>query len=344
MSALNNQTSKEPRSCVIFGGTGFIGSHFAQYLITNDLADNVYLADINPVRPYYSFDHNKIHFINVDVRKPIDSSLFPNAVMLIANFAAVHREPGHENDEYYETNLYGAENICAFADKLDCEQLIFTSSIAPYGASESPKDEQSLTAPTSPYGGSKLAAEKIHQIWQMANAKAKHLVIVRPGVVFGPGEGGNVTRLIKAVTHRYFFYMANKETRKAGVYVKELCNAMWWVLQSQNKTGERVSLFNMSMNPAPSIKNYVDIVCKISEFKRHTPSVPYFLLLLISYLIELIAKPMGIKSPFSPVRIKKLVKSNHILPNYLINNQYPYLYSLETAFKDWKKDCPEDWR
>jgi GlcNAc-P-P-Und epimerase len=341
---LNNQTSQELRNCVIFGGTGFIGSHFAQYLIANDLADHVYLADFNPLRPYYRFDQSKIHSLNVDVRKPIDASLFPSAVMLIANFAAVHREPGHENDEYYETNLYGAENVCAFADKLACEKLIFTSSIAPYGPSETPKDEQSLTAPTSAYGGSKLAAEKIHQIWQMAQAKTRQLVIVRPGVVFGPGEGGNVTRLIKAVTHRYFFYMANKETRKAGVYVKELCNAMWWVLQSQKKTGEQVSLFNMSMNPAPSIKNYVDVVCKISAIKRHTPSVPYFLLLLLAYLIELIAKPMGIKSPFSPVRIKKLVHSNHILPNYLINHQYPYLYSLETAFKDWKNDCPEDWQ
>ena len=251
---------------------------------------------------------------------------------------------GHENDEYYETNLYGAENVCAFAEQVACEKIIFTSSIAPYGPSETPKDEQSLTAPTSAYGGSKLSAEKTHQIWQMAQAGTRQLVIVRPGVVFGPGEGGNVTRLIKAVTHRYFFYMANKETRKAGVYVKELCHAMWWVLQSQNASGERVSLFNMSMNPAPSIKSYVDVVCKISGFERRPPSVPYFLLLLISNLIELFSKPFGIKSPFSPVRIKKLVHSNHIVPNYLIKKNYPYLYSLETAFEDWKKDCPEDWR
>ena len=143
-------------------------------------------------------------------------------------------------------------------------------------------------------------------------------MIVRPGVVFGPGEDGNVTRLIKAVTHLYFFYMANKETRKAGVYIKELCHAMWWVLQSQNTNGECVSLFNMSMNPAPFIKNYVDVVCKISGFERHPPSVPYFLLLLISNLIDLVSKPFGIKSLFSPVRIKKLVHSNHIVPNYLI--------------------------
>lgn len=332
------------RNCIIFGGTGFIGSHFAEYLIHQDLADHVYLADICPMRSYYSFDLTKIHYVNVDVRRPIDTSLFPEDVMLIVNFAAIHREPGHAHDEYFETNLYGAENVCKFAEKIGCDQIIFTSSIAPYGASEDPKDESSLTAPTSAYGASKLAAEKIHQIWQMAKSKKRQLVIVRPGVVFGPGEGGNVTRMIKAVTHRYFFYMANKETRKAGVYVKELCHAMWWVLQRQTKTKEKVSLFNMTMSPAPSIKNYVDTVCDVSNFKRYVPSVPYFLLFIMAVLIEVITKPVGIKNPFSPVRIKKLVSSNHIVPSYLVENKYPYLFSLKSAFADWKKDCPSDWQ
>jgi nucleoside-diphosphate-sugar epimerase len=332
------------RNCIIFGGAGFIGSHFAQHLIDLDLFDHVYLADINPMRPFYNFDQTKIHYVHVDVRNKIDQSLLPKSVMLIANFAAVHREPGHENDEYYETNLYGAENVCAFADKVGCKKIIFTSSIAPYGPSETPKDERSLTAPTTAYGGSKLAAEKIHQIWRMSDANANQLVIVRPGVVFGPGEGGNVTRLIKAVTHRYFFYMANKDTRKAGVYVKELCNAMWWVLQAQTKTKEKFSLFNMTMSPAPSIKNYVDTVCEVSNFKRYVPSVPYFFLLMMAYLIEVITKPLGIKNSFSPVRIKKLVNSNNIVPNYLVKNNYPYLFSLKTAFADWKKDCPNDWQ
>ena len=329
--------------CVIFGGTGFIGSHFAEYLINHNLIDEVYLADISPLRPLYSFDQNRIHYIQLDVRKPIDLRALPGDVTLVANFAAVHREPGHEDWEYYETNLYGAENVCAWAESIGCNNIIFTSSIAPYGPTEEIKDETSLPVPVSAYGGSKLVAEKIHQCWQNRDEQNRHLVIVRPGVVFGPGEGGNVSRLIRAVLHRYFFYMGNKETRKAGVYVKELCNAMWWALQRQGESGEHVTLFNMSMNPGPTIKDYVDTVCLVSGVKRWVPSVPHFLLLLAAYSIEMFAKPLGIKHPFSPVRIKKLVRSNNILPNYLIKNGYPYSYTLETAFSDWKECCPEEW-
>lgn len=337
-------------SAVVFGGTGFIGVFFAQYILGKGHVDKVYLFDQEPMssktsvfRRRLEASDSRLEAIIGDVRQPI-AWMPAEPVALIANFAAVHREPGHEDFEYYETNLLGAENICAWAERVTCNQIIFTSSISPYGPSEEVKNECSLPVPATAYGGSKLAAEKIHQIWQARDDAQRRLVIVRPGVVFGPGEGGNVSRLIKAVLHRYFFYMGNRDTRKAGVYVKELCNAMFWVLQHQEAKGEHVSLFNMSMNPGPSIEEYVNVVCKVAGVKRTLPGVPYRLLLTAAYAIDALAKPMGIKHPFSPVRIRKLVRSNNILPTYLAENGYPYLYTLESAFADWKQSCPEEWQ
>jgi GlcNAc-P-P-Und epimerase len=331
------------RTCVIFGGAGFIGGHFANYLLSNNIVDKIYLADIK-YTDIKLIKSSKVNHIYLDVRYPLASSLLPKDVFLIANFAAVHREPGHEVYEYYETNLLGAENICSWADEVGCNKIIFTSSIAPYGPSEESKDENSLPIPISPYGSSKLVAEKIHQIWLQKDPKNRNLVIVRPGVVFGPGEGGNVSRLIKALTHRYFFYMGNQSTRKAGIYVKELCNAMVWMLDYQKIKEQNFSLFNMTMNPGPSIKEYVEAVSYVGSFKRFVPSIPYRLLLCLSYIIDTIARPFGIKHPFSPVRIKKLVRSNNILPTYLVNQGYQYKYTLESAFADWKKECPEEWK
>lgn len=335
---------------VIFGGTGFIGSFFARFLIDDQGFDKVYLVDHEPLEQKASVfrcemlnGSEKIEVIHGDVRRAIDW-VPQGAVDLIANFAAVHREPGHEDFEYYETNLLGAENVCAWAEKVGCRRMIFTSSISPYGPSEEVKDERSLPAPTTAYGGSKLVAEKIHQIWQAKGADTRYLVIVRPGVVFGPGEGGNVSRLIKAVLHRYFFYMGNRATRKAGTYVKELCGAMWWVLQQQETQGRQVDLFNMSMNPGPSIEEYVEAVCRVADVKRSVPAVPYRLLLAVAYAIDAVARPLGIKHPFSPVRIRKLVRSNNILPTYLAENGYPYQYTLESAFADWQRSCPQEWQ
>lgn len=332
----------EFETCVVFGGAGFIGCHFARYLLEEGLARNVILADIAPLRADFNLTDPAIRHVVVDVRTPPQTWALPGKVDLIANFAAVHREPGHEPHEYYETNLPGADHVCAYAERAGCLQIIFTSSIAPYGPTESVKTENSIPTPASAYGGSKLVAEKIHIGWQRAGPSRK-LVIVRPGVVFGPGEGGNVTRLVQATLRGYFFYMGNRNTRKAGGYVKELANTMRWALARLPDDGGTL-LYNFTMEQSPTVEEYVNTVCNVAGVKRWVPSVPYILLLAASYCIDAIAGPLGIRQPISPLRIRKLVRANNFEPAVLRREGYQYQYTLESAMQDWLDERPDEWR
>jgi nucleoside-diphosphate-sugar epimerase len=337
-------------TAVIFGGAGFIGCHFSAHLLSECGFDHIYLCDLKPPEftrfgqevNAYSIS-GKIKFVECDVRQPIDISV-EGDVTLIANFAAVHREPGHENFEYYETNLLGAEYVCMWAEEMRCNSLLFTSSIAPYGITENLTTENTLPVPFTAYGGSKLVAEKIHNTWQAGDKANRKLVIVRPGVVFGPGEGGNVTRLVKAVLGRYFFYMGNKQTNKAGTYVKELCNAVCWVLSDRCEKDGGVSLFNMSLNPGPTIEEYVNTICEVAAVKRTVPSAPYNLVYATSLVVASIAKLFGISQPIDPVRIAKLRKSNNVIPQYLRDFDYKYRYTFKEAMSDWRASQPNDWR
>ena len=334
---------------VIFGGLGFIGVFFARHLIDNAGAKHVYLFDKQRVEDHnYEFrrrlleKYPQISCIQGDVEDEIKWEP-DNSIDLVANFAAVHREPGHEDWEYFQCNISGAQNVCEWASRIKCERIIFTSSIAPYGSSEEMRDEYSIPVPTTAYGSSKLVAEKIHQIWQ-AEEPSRRLVIARPGVVFGPSEGGNVSRLVKAVRMRYFTYVGNRSTRKAGVYVKELCHAMQWVLESEINKHEKVSIFNMTMDPSPTIEDYVDTVRDVLNRDVWVPSLPSGFILLLAHLISLVLSPFRIKHPFDPLRIKKLGRSNNIAPQKLKEWGYVPRYSLLSAFIDWKKECPEDWQ
>lgn len=334
---------------VIFGGSGFIGLFYAAHLIDNENYTKVYLYDIEKVKDkpfiyrHQMFDkYENIVEIKGDVREKI-TWIADEEITLICNFAAIHREPGHDNHEYYDTNIPGAKNVTAWADKIGCKNIVFTSSISPYGLSEEKRNEKSIPHPTSGYGGSKLVAEHIHKEWLSKDTFNKSLIILRPGVVYGPGEGGNVSRLIKAVKLGYFFYMGNKHTRKAGTYVKELCTAISWVQTYQKNKNINFSLFNMTMYPAPSVFEYVVAIKKILNTKKHQFNVPYYLLLAISYFIDFICKPLKINQPFSPVRIKKLVRSNDISPDFLIENKYKYKYTLEESLADWKNEYPSEW-
>ena len=332
------------KKIVIFGGSGFIGMHFAKFLIENKIASDIVLADhkepgkdsiINTF-----IEAGQVSFVHHDVRNPVAFSYEEGSVDLICNFAAVHREPGHESDEYYNTNIPGAQYVCEWAEKVKCNKIIFTSSIAPYGPTEEPKSEYSIPTPITAYGGSKLVAEKMHTAWQAKDLDNRRLVIIRPGVVFGQGEGGNVSRLVKALKKGYFFYMGNENTRKAGVYVKELCNSLAWVLEQQNSG---VTLYNMSMNPSPTMEEYVETINEVSGISRKPLKVPFSVLYPISYVVDFFAKIAGVNQPISPVRLRKLVKSNNIVPKRLEELGYTPKYSLKTAMQDWKNDSPSEW-
>ena len=148
---------------VIFGGAGYIGWRLAAYALEHGLAKRVVIADIKECP---AAADTRITSRVIDVRQPIPLDLCAERPSWIFNLAAVHREPGHQPEEYFDTNLKGAQNVCDFAEAVGCNNVYFTSSISVYGPTSGPTDESAPKRPISPYGGSKYPAELIHQIWQ----------------------------------------------------------------------------------------------------------------------------------------------------------------------------------
>jgi nucleoside-diphosphate-sugar epimerase len=336
------------KSVVVFGGTGFIGTHLAQHLLARNLAATIYLVDLNQPRdlPYTQLlqsglKSGKVIFVAHDVRNPVPQPSLPEHADIIFNLAAIHREPGHIPSEYFETNILGAENICAWASDVGCRTVVFTSSISPYGPSEEKKTESSLPAPETPYGSSKLAAEKIHLAWQSAQAGRK-LLILRPGVVFGPGEGGNVTRLVRSLVKGYFVYLGNRDTIKAAGYIKELCHVAIFGLDVLRNADSPSLLLNFTLDPPPTMQQMVHAILKVTGKPRRPLSMPRKLLLGLSYPMLAVERALGVQMPINPVRVRKLFRSNNIWPEKLNSLGYEYRYTLESALQDWKADAPQD--
>lgn len=336
------------KTAVLFGGTGFIGTHLTQHLLRSNFADLIVLVDINqPRESHYTkvlasgLRSGRVIFVQHDVRKPLPQGLLPDEADVVFDLAAVHREPGHLPHEYFETNLLGGENVCAWAAAVGCEMMVFASSISPYGASEEKKTEQSIPVPETAYGSSKLAAEKIHLGWQSAQERRK-LLILRPGVVFGPGEGGNVSRLVRSLVRGYFVYLGNRKTVKAAGYVKELCMVTTFGLETLRKTNSATLLLNFTMDPPPTIEQMVEAIQKTIGNSRKPMSVPPKLMLGLSYTLLAVERGFGVKVPINPVRVRKLIRSNNIWPDQLKSLGYSYSYTLESAFSDWKQDMPQD--
>ena len=327
---------------IITGGTGFIGTHLTNLILERHPDAKVWNLDIvkpgtpNPVVKNYKPAVREGEtlgstYVECDVREPIgDLPFTPTPDDIIFNLAAVHRTPGHEDIEYFETNIRGAEHVCEFAEKHGIKKMVFTSSIAPYGASEQLKTEDTLPTPNTAYGISKLVAEKIHLAWQKAGAD-RQLTIVRPGVVFGKGENGNFSRLYWGIRKHTFAYPGRKDTIKACVYVKELVRFILWNVE-QRKTP--FDIYNCTFEPAYTIEQIVTALKKVTGLTQRVPYIPNAIIMPAATCAKMLGSPMGI----CPARVKKLQISTNICGKKMANSGYNFKYTFEEAIADWYKD------
>lgn len=328
---------------IIFGGSGFIGTHLIHLLKAECVSANDKIYDLDIVMPGEEgvvpgiVEKNEgVEYIRLDVRKPFNFNFTPTPDDIIFNLAAVHRTPGHADYEYFETNIRGAENVTAFAEKYGIKKILFTSSIAPYGPGEDEKEETTLPTPESAYGISKLVAEKIHEKWQVQD-KSRELTIVRPGIVYGKGEHGNMTRLYKGQKGHYFVYTGRKDTIKASIYVKELCLFFKYRMIDNDFPG--YDLYNCTFEPAYNIQQICETMQKATGMKRHIPLIPGGLLMTAARILGPIG---GKKVGIHPARVKKLMVSTNISGVKLSKCGYKFHYTLEESFRDWFKDCNEE--
>jgi nucleoside-diphosphate-sugar epimerase len=318
---------------VIFGGSGFIGTFLARHWLSRGLADEVVLADI---RPSPLQGQPGIRYVQVDVRKPIPADLVSSPPEWIFNFAAVHREPGHEAIEYFDTNLKGAEHVCAFATAVGARNIYFTSSISVYGPTRGPTPESSPICPITPYGGSKYPAELIHRAWQQ-QAPGRRLIIVRPGVVYGPGDPGNIGRMVAAIQRGYFAFPGSMNIFKSYAYVFGMMESIDFVIASQ----QPVVVYNYVETPTETLGKIAGDVRKFVGSKMPILSIPTALLLPIAQLVQVL---LGARNPIHPVRVRKASLPTHIVPQTLLDMGFPFKFTFASSLEHWRQHTPEDFR
>lgn len=305
---------------VVLGAKGFIGGHLVHLCKAEHLDSHLFDINADP--------DNSIN--SIDVRNPIKA--VTERCSAIFNLAAVHKTPGHIDHAYFDTNINGANNVTNFAKNSSISTIVFTSSIAPYGADEQLKTEETLPKPTTPYGISKLVAEYIHRCWQAECPLERRLIIVRPGIVFGHGENGNMTRLASALNSRRFSFPGRKDTVKACIYVKDVARLM---LEMAKKTEPGIFVYNLTYDPAPTIENICETICAVTGYTKPRLVIPGSVLKGIASCIA----PFQGLSGIHPDRVRKLMVSTNISGRKLIEDGYTLKFSLHDAIQDWWEDC-----
>jgi len=327
-------------NAIVTGGSGFVGTHLIRYLSEEGRYENIINIDIEAPKYEYSADGTEIHFLKKDIRNQIDPEdllqLGCGSDTVIFNLAAICRIPGYPDIDYFRTNIKGADNICELARQINCNNIVFTSSIAPYGASEDLKTEDSIPQPDNPYGSSKLVAEYIHRGWQQQDPGKRKLAILRPGIIFGPNEQANFTRLYESLKSGFFVYPGRRDTRKACVYVKDVARACEYFAVNSVDT----QIFNLVYREAPTIEEICEAITGITDAGKARLRVPGWLLIGAAGIINMAGKILNKDfTGIHPDRVKKVMISTNVSGEKLQASSFSLKYTLREGIIDWKNEC-----
>jgi nucleoside-diphosphate-sugar epimerase len=277
----------------IIGGSGFIGSRVSKLLSENLLEFSI----VDKCKP----DFLCTNFLEADVCDFESLSVSLRGSDSIINLAAEHRDDVSPVSLYHQVNVLGAENVCAAAEHFGTKRIIFTSTVAVYGFAPLNTGEDGELNPFNEYGVTKLAAEHVYKHWQMRDPSVRTLVIVRPTVVFGEGNRGNVYNLLSQIAKGLFVMIGPGKNVKSMAYVENVAAFMKFSLTF----GPGIHTFNYVDKPDMDMNTLVSAVYRLLGKSKGRIRLPYMVAMAIGRTLDVVAAISAKKFPISAIRVKK---------------------------------------
>lgn len=204
-------------------------------------------------------------------------------------------------ETYFKVNTDLTKKIYDYFLKSSAKKFVFFSSVkaAADRVEGTFVDENVIPSPKGPYGESKIAAE--HYIQSKMD---KQTYILRPCMIHGPGNKGNLNLLYGVVSKGIPWPLGAFDNRRTFTSIDNLCYIIEGLLTKDVESG----VYNINDDEAVSTNELIEIICEAMGKKAHIWRIP-------RCFMEAFAKLGGVLHlPLNPERLQKLTE------NYVSSN------------------------
>lgn len=278
---------------LVIGGSGFIGTRLLTAL---GLAGH----EVRNLDLLASASHSGVTTIG-DVRDLAAVTAASAGTDVVVNLAAAHRDDVRPLSVYESVNVGGARVVTEAAVANGIERILFTSTVAVYGLQRPHPNEDSPAEPFNEYGRTKLLAEGVLRAWAERDP-GRSLAIVRPAVVFGEENRGNVYTLAKQVVSGRFLFIGDGSNRKSMGYVENVVAYLLRCLEAP----AGVSVTNYADSPDLTTRELVDLIrTTLGMQPTSNRALPKPVGLAAGHVFDVLSRATGRTFPISAVRVQK---------------------------------------
>ncbi|MCT1530068.1 NAD-dependent epimerase/dehydratase family protein [Sphingobacterium daejeonense] len=306
----------------IVGGSGFVGTK----LISN-LLDTPSLNLVNIDRQQSSTYPQLTKIANVLDKSKLTELLKGQDVVVL--LAAEHRDDVTPTSLYYDVNVQGMRNTLEAMEANGVSRLVFTSSVAVYGLDKDNPDESFPADAFNHYGKSKWEAEQVLQEWNKTHSDW-NINIIRPTVIFGEGNRGNVFNLLNQIASGKFMMIGDGKNQKSMSYIGNVVAFIEFLIQHKR---EGYNVYNYVDKPDFTTNDLVYHTGEILGKKIPTTHIPYWLGMLGGYGFDVLALISRKKLTISSVRVKKFCAVTKYDSTKAMSSGFVPPYSMEEGLR-----------
>jgi nucleoside-diphosphate-sugar epimerase len=302
----------------LIGASGFVGTR-----LIDQLKDKYTIVNFDKQQ---SKKYPELTTI-VDIRDKKSLKILLKDFDLVVLLAAEHRDDVSPASLYYDVNVEGTRNVLETMDTNGIKNIIFTSSVAVYGLNKINPDENHPADPFNHYGKSKWQAEEVLREWYNRDSD-KMLRILRPTVIFGERNRGNVYNLLKQIASGRFMKIGKCDNKKSMAYVGNIVAFIEYQI-ANSKPGYEV--YNYIDKPDLSMNELIDVVGQSLNRKIPSLKIPYWIGMSGGFCFDILGKLTHKKLPISSVRVKKFCATTQFDSTKALSTNFSPPYSLSQA-------------